>query len=110
MSELPEIHKHIRVLFTIGTMGGGGAERQVIEILKHLDREIFEPFLYLILREGELLEEIPEDVPVKSFWERNINMGLKFPGRIAWTQKQDMAAVIREWKIDVVYHRCYLMN
>jgi len=110
VSELPETPKRIRVLFAIGTMGGGGAERQVIEILKHLDREMFEPFLYLIHRTGELLTDIPEDVPVKAFWERYANMGLKFPGRIAWTQKQDMAAVIREWKIDVVYHRCYLMN
>ena len=37
-------------------MSGGGAERQVIEILRHLDRNRFEPFLYLASREGDLLD------------------------------------------------------
>lgn len=102
--------ERIRVLFAIGTMGGGGAERQVVEILKHLDRARFEPCLYLIRRTGELLSEVPADVPSFAFWERHADMGLKFPGRIRWTQERDLAAVIRERRIDVVYDRCYLMT
>ncbi|MEZ6047768.1 MAG: glycosyltransferase [Planctomycetaceae bacterium] len=102
--------KKIRILFAIGTMDGGGAERQVIEILKGLDREQFEPRLYLIHQQGELLGEIPEDVPLFVFWERHRQMGLKFPGRIPWTQRRDLIQVIREEKIDLVYSRCYLMH
>ncbi|MCA9040580.1 MAG: glycosyltransferase [Planctomycetaceae bacterium] len=100
----------IRILFVIGTMDGGGAERQVIEILKGLDRERFEPRLYLIHQRGALLGEIPEDVPLDVFWERHRFMGLKFPGRIPWTQRRDLIQVIQEHQIDLVYSRCYLTN
>lgn len=110
MTAVNQQSQPVPVLFAIGTMGGGGAERQMIEILKHLDRKRFRPCLYLIHREGELLPEIPNDVPVFAFWERHAQMGLKYPGRIARTQMQDLANVIREQQIQVVYHRCYLMN
>ncbi|QDU79356.1 N-acetylgalactosamine-N,N'-diacetylbacillosaminyl-diphospho-undecaprenol 4-alpha-N-acetylgalactosaminyltransferase [Polystyrenella longa] len=102
--------RKIRILFAIGSMGGGGAERQVLQIMKGLDREQFEPVLYLIHHTGELLEEVPTDVPLHVFWERHQGMGLKFPGRIPWTQRRDLIQVMREERIDLVYSRCYLMN
>ena len=51
--------RRLRILFVIGSMSGGGAERQVIEILKHLDRTRFEPVLYVGSRSGELLGARP---------------------------------------------------
>ena len=56
-----------RVLFAIGSLEGGGAERQMVEILKHLDRSRFSPSLYLVNRRGELLDELPQDVSVCAF-------------------------------------------
>ncbi|MAT14332.1 MAG: hypothetical protein CMJ46_03585 [Planctomyces sp.] len=100
----------LRILFVIGTMDGGGAERQVLEILRGIDRDRFEPRLYLIHKRGALLSQIPEDVPLDVFWERHRGMGLKFPGRIPWTQRRDLISVIREHHIDLVYSRCYLTN
>lgn len=91
-------------------MTGGGAERQVIEILKHLDRERFVPLLYLIFREGELLSEVPPDVPIFAFWERHKDMRLRIPGWLQWTRRQDLIQVLRDERVDVVYDRTYLMT
>lgn len=98
-----------RVLFAIHAMDGGGAERQMIEILRHLDRGKFEPFLYLQTANGVLLDEVPADIPIHSFWERCPNYQ-RWQGPTSWAQSRDMTRLIRELSIDLVYHRCYLMN
>ena len=102
----------IRVLFVIGTMGGGGAERQVVEILKRLDRTRFEPFLYLAMKQGELLSDVPADVPIHAFWDghpeplsRRILRWLKLTRIVRYAH---LAHVLRELKIDIVYDRTYL--
>ena len=100
----------IRVLFTIGAMTGGGSERQMIGILKHLDRERFEAYLYLIYRRGELLPEIPDDVRVIAFGDRRRLPAVYFPGRIHRLCVADMAHAIREHSIDVVYDRTFHMT
>ncbi len=99
-----------RVLFAIHAMDGGGAERQVLEILRHLNRSQFEPLLYLQTADGELMSQIPEDVPVHSFWQRQPNYNRNRSGPVSWAQSNDLAKVLVEQKVDVVYHRCYLMN
>ncbi len=53
-----------RVLFVLGNLGGGGAERVVIECLARLDRSRFQPVLALAELTGPYLGDIPEDVPV----------------------------------------------
>jgi glycosyltransferase involved in cell wall biosynthesis len=53
-----------RVLFTIPTLEGGGAERVFVTILRHLDRTRFEPHLALVEPKGEYLADLPSDVPV----------------------------------------------
>ncbi len=101
-----------RVMFVIGSMGGGGAERQVLEILKRLDRSRFEPVLYLAAKQGELLAEVPPDVPIFAYWD-----GAKetWPGRLLRWMKLTrflrylhVARVLHQQKIDVVYDRTYL--
>lgn len=102
----------IRVLFVIGSMGGGGAERQVLEILKRLDRSRFELFLYLANRTGELLNEVPQDVPIFAFWDglpetplRKILRWLKLTRVLRQIR---LARVLHEQRIDVIYDRTYL--
>ncbi len=53
-----------KVLFIIPTLGGGGAERVFITLLRHLDRTRFEPHLGLLAKTGAYLPEVPEDVPI----------------------------------------------
>jgi len=100
----------IRVLCAIGSMDGGGSERQMVGILRHLDRARFVPVLYLISRQGELLDEVPDDVPVYAFWERHASPCCNFPGRIHRMQSRDMAGVLAAERIDVVYDRTFSMT
>jgi alkylated DNA nucleotide flippase Atl1 len=55
----------IRVLFAIGSLAGGGSERQIVNILRHIDRSKFEPHLYLVNRTGEFLSQVPERMLVR---------------------------------------------
>ena len=53
-----------RLLFIAPNLGGGGAERALVNIINHLDRTRFEPHLALFQKEGVFLEELADDVPV----------------------------------------------
>ena len=46
----------IRILYIIGSLGIGGTERQLIELVKNLDRREYEP-LICCKRGGELVDE-----------------------------------------------------
>lgn len=71
---------HIRLAFILPHLRPGGAERVVLNYLRALDRERFEPVLFLARRAGAFLELVPEDVAV-------IDLGgaraRRLPGRIA---------------------------
>lgn len=103
----------LRVLFVIGSMHAGGAERQVVETLRHLDRERFEPYLYLAHRDGVLLADVPADVPVEAFWggTRPHSLGLKLltvcRGGI-FARMWHLSRYLKRLRPDVVYDRTYL--
>lgn len=97
--------ERIRVLFAIGSLEGGGSERQVVNILRHLDRSRFEPHLYLVRRAGEFLHEIPDDVTVTAFDDESGCDGIYLPGRIRRAQIGHFASVLVNRHIDVVYDR-----
>jgi len=52
-----------KVLFVVPSLSGGGAERVMATLLKHLDRARFEPLLALAAQKGTL-PYVPEDVPL----------------------------------------------
>jgi len=52
------------ILFITATLGGGGAERALVNIVNHLDRGRFQPHLALFQNEGVFLEDLAPDVPV----------------------------------------------
>lgn len=95
----------IRVLFAIGSLEGGGSERQVVNILRHLDRAQFEPHLYLVRRTGEFLPQVPEDVKIIAFDDGPVVSGFYVPGRIRRTQIAHFLSVLTAQQIDVVYDR-----
>ena len=82
----------------------------MIGMLQHLDRTTFEPLLYLVYREGELLREIPGDVPVFAFWDRHTLPQFRIPGQIHHWQVQDFERVAREQRIDVICDRTFFMT
>lgn len=102
--------ERIRVALSIGSLYGGGSERQLIQILQHLDRDRFEPFLYLVYKEGELLPLVPDDVPVVSFDTRATEPKIYWPGRMHGRRVADFAAFLTENKIDIAYDRTFHMT
>lgn len=56
--------KKIRILFFIPFMNGGGAERVIMTLLSHLDRQKYEPILVMMKREGRYLSMVPKNVEV----------------------------------------------
>ncbi len=103
--------RRLRVLFVIGTMSGGGAERQVVEILRLIDRSRFEPLLYLATRTGELLASIPSDVPILAFRDESPETWMqRFVRRCKLSpvaRYLHLAGVLRRERIDVIYDRTY---
>ena len=100
----------IRVLLTIGSLHGGGSERQIVSVLNHLDRSRFEPFLYLVYKQGELLDLVPSDVKVLACDPGQLGGRVYLPGRIHRAVVRDLNRVIREHNIDVVYDRTFHMT
>ena len=53
-----------KVLFVINTLGGAGAEKALLELLKRFPKEQYEVSLYVLLDQGELVSQIPEHVKI----------------------------------------------
>ncbi len=100
----------IRVVFSIGAMHGGGSERQLVLLLRHLDRQEFEPFLYLVYRTGPLLNLVPADVPIASFEERVTSSRIYLPGLMHARRVRDFSRFLNEVRADVSYDRTFLMT
>ena len=103
------MRKPLRVLFAIGSLAGGGSERQLITILQHLDRSRFEPTLYLLSRSGEFLKEVPENVRVISFDDDPVVSRLYVPGSIYRRQVAHLTGTLRDSDFDLLYDRTILM-
>lgn len=51
-----------KILFVINTMGQGGAEMALLELLRRIDPEQYEMSLLVLLGQGELIERLPSCV------------------------------------------------
>ena len=92
----------IRVLFAIGSLGCGGSERQLLNILERIDRSRFEPHLYLLDRSGEFLSLVPDDVSITAFSDDFRTDGLYIPGRIFRQQVSHLTSHLKQSRFDVV--------
>jgi len=99
-----------RVLFMISSMRGGGSERQTLMLLKHLDRSLFTPHLYLMERAGDLLSQIPKDVTVHSFEDVRREPMIYVPGGVMRQQVRHLAKLLSSQSIDVIYDRTFHMT
>jgi glycosyltransferase involved in cell wall biosynthesis len=54
-----------KVFFLIPSLTGGGAERVMLHLLKHLDRSKYCPVLLLFKRKGEFMQELPDNIEVR---------------------------------------------
>jgi glycosyltransferase involved in cell wall biosynthesis len=53
-----------KIVFLIGSLDVGGAERVFVTLLRHLDRSQFVPYLVLLQGKGEFVCQVPKDVVV----------------------------------------------
>ena len=98
------------VLLMSSSMRGGGSERQTLLLLRHLDRARFAPQLYLTERAGDLLEQIPPDVPVHSYDQAAPARGLYYPGRALAQQSRFLGQLLARESIAVIYDRTFHMT
>ncbi len=52
------------ILFVINTMGMGGGEKAILELLKQIDLKKYQVSLFVLTGQGELINQIPEGVEV----------------------------------------------
>ena len=51
-----------KILFVVNTLGVGGAERTLLDLLDSLDRRLYAIDLYVLLGRGQLMDQVPEGV------------------------------------------------
>lgn len=71
-----------QILFIDGPLGGGGAERVLIDILRNIDYEKYDVDLALICRGGILMDEVPAQVNVIELWN-GYSFGYKIALRLS---------------------------
>lgn len=64
------------ILFIVPSMRGGGAERVMLTLLKHLPREQFELSLALVEKVGPYLDELPDDIMVFDLKARRVRYAI----------------------------------
>lgn len=78
-----------RILFVLASLGGGGAERVMVTLLRHLDRSRFEPHLALVRAEGPNLNDVPQDVCIHDLKAGRARYCLPAVVRLAWRLRPD---------------------
>ncbi len=53
-----------KILFVINTLGRAGAEKALLELLRQIDNDEYEMFLYILLGQGEMISGLPSYVRV----------------------------------------------
>ncbi|ODA28813.1 glycosyltransferase [Planctopirus hydrillae] len=101
-----------RVLFALVSFHPGGAERQTIELIRHLDRTLFEPLIVVLDGTGPLRGAVPEDVRVIELAPIVQNHRLsrwlgRLPGCGRLSRWLAYNQLLLHEKIDVVYQRVY---
>lgn len=86
-----------KVLFIMETLGGGGAEKVLIETLKRLDFSKYAITLLLLRCEGVYLSQVPKNVTVK-FLLPNEPSG--------WFQRKILFSIKKRWWNFVINNEC----
>lgn len=89
-SETPLAPERIWILRP--ALGQGGADRVTLTLLHRLDRRRFAPTLVLMRRRGELLAEVPHDVPLVELGARSL-----------WTAWLPLALRLRRQPPDILF-------
>lgn len=99
-------HKKIKVLFCVNTMEIGGTERNVLNIARTLNKDIFEPYVWCATGKGPLYEELSRYASV-------FCLLAELPSILAWIIRKSVFLMIfrpayfyrlnRRYKFDIVF-------
>lgn len=79
------------VLFLIPTLTGGGAERVIVTLLRHLDRSRLRLVLIVVtMRDAVYRNELPEDVEVIDLNRSRVRFALPAVVRLIWRKRPDV--------------------
>ena len=88
-----------KVLFVINTLGGAGAEKALLELLKRFPKEQYEVSLYVLLDQGELISQIPKHVKILNREYSDVSVlskeGKKVLNKKIWKRLWSRGAVFR---------------
>jgi len=54
--------KKFKILFILGSLSGGGAQRVILNIIRYINKERFIPYLSLFNFEGDFIGYLPDDI------------------------------------------------
>jgi len=79
-----------KILFILPNMEGGGSEKVMATILRHLDRKKFKPLLLLLEKKGPFLKKLPEDLEIIDLNSRRARYALWGIVKTVAKQKPDI--------------------
>lgn len=83
--------KRQRVLFLIPTLRGGGAERMMVTLLRHMDRSLFRLGLAVVdMREAVYRADVPKDVEFIDLRCTRVRYALLKIVRLIWRRRPDV--------------------
>lgn len=100
----------LQVLCCSGSLDGGGSERQLWQLVCHLDRQRFQPSVHLLYRRGIYLDRLPDDVPVSAFWGPHNQNQRFWPTQIHRQQVAQLTRLLQSNAIDLLYDRTFHMT
>ncbi len=90
-----------KILFVINTLGGAGAEKALLELLKKFPLEKYEISLYVLLNQGELIRQIPPNIKIlnKDYSQDSVlsKEGKKVLRKEVWKRLWKRASVFRNF-------------
>src|SRR5215475_3704204 len=87
-------HKRLQVMLVVSNLGYGGAERQVLALEQHLDRQRFAPHICILSSHAALATESELPVSLHVIAKR---------GRFDFTVVPRLAALLKRLRIDIVH-------
>ncbi len=83
--------KRRHILFVIPSLRGGGAERVIVTLLRHLDRAKFRLSLAVVdTREAAYRDDVPSDVEFIDLQARRVSLALSKIIRLIWQRRPDV--------------------
>ncbi len=81
-----------KILFILPALHGGGAERVMLTLVKHIDRKKFLPIFVLLKKEGKFIKQVPRDIEMIDLKATQARYAIF-----------KIAKIIREKKPDIVF-------